>query len=568
MSSEKDVKHTELKYGAGGLATGSGTYLLGQLPAEFDPTVLASGYTAGGLLLGGAIAHNRWYFSRYQRFLRELGTDGWVDGADMKEASGPRALRAQAAQTRPGLSGRQPLNAYGTRVGKLVSGPKHLRGRRIYSPWSRGMCVLGPQGSGKTAWLIHPVLESPGPTVVASTKPELATLTAPLRKHVGPVHIFNPQQLGTVGNTFSWDPVSGCHRQATADARAWALVRGGGAGESLQGSEFWMQKAQEIIRCYLMAAAIRGWDMDAVMYWANNPDDPTPVSVLEQHPQFVPPGWLGTLRTHLSASHNTRTGYFAQVTSCVGFMDNPTVAAACRPKPGEDFDVQSFLESRSTLYLVGGAEDRRVAPLLTALTEHVFTETKRLASISRAERVDPPLNLLMDEVANITPVPLDQWASDSRGWGITVGAVVQSLSQLSTTWGRDRAETIWENLPTKIVLPGVTNSDDLEMLSYLSGMREVESTSEGESTSKGSGWKSFSTNRSRQRERVVSGSTISGMPKFHAYVLGLGRHPAIVKFEPGQKRAKRQLRRLGKKQAKTAPNLRWQPNAETGGKTA
>jgi len=101
------------------------------------------------------------------------------------------------------------------------------------------------------------------------------------------------------------------------------------------------------------------------MRWANNPDESEPVSILEAYPQVTPHGWLPTLQTHLRASPKTRTGYFATVTSCVGFMDSPTVGAACRPGPGGAFNVEAFLRWRGTLYLVGGAGDKRVAPLLT-----------------------------------------------------------------------------------------------------------------------------------------------------------------------------------------------------------
>ena len=38
-------------------------------------------------------------------------------------------------------------------------------------------------------------------------------------------------------------------------------------------------------------------------------------------------------------------------------------------------------------------------------------------------RLAPTLNFVLDEVANITPVPLDRWAADSRGWGITVTTI-------------------------------------------------------------------------------------------------------------------------------------------------
>jgi type IV secretion system protein VirD4 len=129
----------------------------------------------------------------------------------------------------------------------------------------------------------------------------------------------------------------------------------------------------------------------------------------------------------------------------------------------------AFLKGRGTLYLVGSSIDRRLSPLITALTEHVFYEAQRLASVMPDGRLSPALNMILDEVANTNPVPLDQWASDSRGWGITVIALVQSVAQFATTWGRDKGEVIWENLPTKIVLPGMTADRNLSFSPTLPG---------------------------------------------------------------------------------------------------
>src|SRR5699024_5788353 len=231
----------------------------------------------------------------------------------------------------------------------------------------RPIGIVGPTESGKTQLLINGLVETPGPAVVTSTKTELVEQTQVLRQQRGPTAVFNPQGLGDIENTFSWDPVSGCTDQQVADARAWALVRGGGGKEGIERSDFWAGKAQEIIRCYLMAAALQGWDMGAVMHWSHNPDDWTPVSILEAHPAQVPAGWVGTLPSALQASHATRTGYYATVVSCVSFMDNPRVAAACRPHSAQQFDVAEFIRANGTLYLVGGQQDRRIAPLLTAL---------------------------------------------------------------------------------------------------------------------------------------------------------------------------------------------------------
>jgi type IV secretory pathway TraG/TraD family ATPase VirD4 len=548
MSRDKDVKSTELKYGAGGVGLGglsAGLQAIAQPGGAFTPfieTVATPGMVLGGALLAGAVAHNRWYFAERQKFRREISGDGWVTRYDLRETCGKAALKK--------------IGRPGWRIGKVASGHRNVRGKSVFSVSPRAAAILGPQGSGKSQLLIHPVIDSPGAQVVSSTKTELAEETAVLRSQIGPVLIFNPQSLGDLGNTFFWDPVSGCENQQVAESRAWALVRGGGGAEGTERADFWARKAQEIIRCYLMAAAIQGWDMGAVAHWANNPDDLTPVNILEAHPQHAPAGWVGTLMTAIQASHNTRTGYYATVTSCVGFMDNPTVAMACRPRPDQQFNVADFIASRGTLYLVGGGDDHRIAPLLTALTEHVFSEAKSIASRLPDGRLDPHLSFWLDEAANITPVPLDKWASDSRGWGIQVTAVFQDKSQIETTWGPSKADTIWANLVTKVVLTGLTNQRDLEDLSYLGRTRQVKQISEGENI--GGHGKSVSTNRTYRTEKVIEGHTIANMLMWHAYVIGVARRPVVVKYEPGSDRAKRLLRKLGKaSKARQLPGLAW-----------
>lgn len=569
MPTDKDAKHNEFKAAAGGIGVGALTYLVEHLPIH-NPTYMAHidsvanyGYVAAGLLLAGSVTHNRWYFCARQRLYRTLGEDGWLTQYDLREHAGARAMRGHADYLRPGLPARQglrrqPVTEYGTCVGHLVTGPGRMRHRKVYTPHSRGVLVLGPQGGGKSSWLAHPVFDFPGGAYVTSTKTELIEWCAATRAQRGPVWVFNPAGFGGVNSTFGWDPVLGCDDQAVADARAWALVRGGGGATGVERADFWAQKAQEIIRCYLMAAALRGWDMHAVHYWATHPEDKTPVGILQANPDRVPGAWIGTLETHLAASAPTRTGYFATVVSCVGFMDNPHVARACRPAPGQNFDILQFL-TRGTLFVVGSVEDKRLAPLLTALTEYIFSQAKLVAASSPGRRLANGLAMILDEIAHMTPVPLDRWAADSRGWGITVMAVLQDLAQLRTTWGSDRAQTIYSNLPTKVVLPGVAGREDLEQLAYLAGTRQIEKISSGEHLQAGSDnrW-SMSSHKQTVLEPVITGQTIYGLPKFHAYVLGLAPRAAVVRYEPGFRRARREKLLL----SKAARQRRWPQQAE------
>ena len=537
---EHEVRAAQVRAGGLGATVAAGSAALGTATGVplLDAIALLGG-AAGSVTAAAAACHHRYFFEPNRRFRRELGGPaGWLDEQDLAATAGAGAVRRLAVGT---WGARDPwryaVSVSGWEAGRLVSGPRRLRGRPVYSPWARGVGILGPQGSGKTQYLIPLLLNAPGAAVVPSTKPELAEATMAIRAASGPVYVFNPTRLGALANTFRWDPVAGCADQAVADKRAWALVRGGSPPGGSERAQFWAQKAQEIIRCYLMAAALTGRGMDAVMRWANNPDDPTPTRILRdrtgdprEQAGRVPASWVETLETHIGAAPNTRTGYFATVTTCVNFMDNPTVADACRPG-AEALDVHAFLAGRGTLYMIGGAGDRRLAPLLTALTEYLFDEAQRIAA-RYGGRLPTTLAFLLDEVANITPVPLDRWAADSRGWGITVCAVLQSLAQLATVWGPDAADVIWENLPTKVILPGVANPDDLDHLSYLGGQRWVAHESEGAQVGH-DGHHSQSTSTHRGREPVMAGDVIARMPAWHAYLLGLARHPAVVRYEPG-----------------------------------
>jgi predicted CoA-binding protein len=80
--------------------------------------------------------------------------------------------------------------------------------------------------------------------------------------------------------------------------------------------------------------------------------------------------------------------------------------------------------------------------------------------------------------------------------------------------------------------------DHLRQPPYLAGARTVVQTSEGRSDT-GDGRCTRSRNQSQAREPVVTGHTIYGLPRWHAYVRGLGTKPAIVRFEPGWRRRRR-----------------------------
>ena len=81
--------------------------------------------------------------------------------------------------------------------------------------------------------------------------------------------------------------------------------------------------------------------------------------------------------------------------------------------------------------------------------------------------------------------------------------------------------------------------EDLRTLSFLAGERWVQRDTTGESDG-GNGRMSRSVSHTRTLEPVIAGHTIANLPQWHAYVLGLGRHPAVISYEPGFARVARE----------------------------
>ncbi|WP_030797582.1 TraG/TraD/VirD4 family protein, partial [Streptomyces griseus] len=84
----------------------------------------------------------------------------------------------------------------------------------------------------------------------------------------------------------------------------------------------------------------------------------------------------------------------------------------------------------------------------------------------------------------ICSVPLQRWTADSRGIGITIHAVFQSLAQIYDRYGKYAYQTIWENC-VKLILGGLSNVEHLEDLSKLAGTKRVKQESQSESNSGG-----------------------------------------------------------------------------------
>ena len=84
-------------------------------------------------------------------------------------------------------------------------------------------------------------------------------------------------------------------------------------------------------------------------------------------------------------------------------------------------------------------------------------------------RLDPPLLMALDEIANIAPIAIPNFMADSGGRGIQLAIVSHGLGQLRERWGEHGAQIISDTAGCKVFLPGITDTALLKAASELCG---------------------------------------------------------------------------------------------------
>lgn len=334
-------------------------------------------------------------------------------------------------------------------------------------PLEEHVLVMAPPRTFKTAFLADVILRYPGPVIATTTKADVYALTADARAARGPVHVFNPQGIGSVPSTFRWSPVDGCQDPATAirraDAFAFAVSEKG-----VEDGTFWSAKASDYLRGYFHAAALAGYDLRAVAAWASGADPEVPEQILAA---AGAPQWALTLGELRSEAHKTAATVRMVMSRALSFMADPALAACVLPAPGEGFDIPAFLRDAGTVYLIAEAtgQDAPVAPLFAAMATEIHYTAALTGQASPSGRLDPPLLMGLDEVTQICPVPLPSWLSDSGGKGIQIVAVVHGEAQLAGRWDDHGRQVVLDTSSVKVFLPGITDTTTLDAASKLCG---------------------------------------------------------------------------------------------------
>jgi type IV secretion system protein VirD4 len=330
-------------------------------------------------------------------------------GAGLLAAASRRRQAGMATRAQIASVGREPDAgaAYGTYLGAAV----RARGED-------SALTIAPARAGKTTRLaVGRVVDAPGAVVATSTKADLVHLTAFARAGKPPAHVFDPDRLLGWPTVCRWDIVAGCDdvREAMTRARAMVAARPLGAGRN---SSFFEGASETVLRCLLHAAAIDGKSMREVLGWARDFTDDTPYEILRTHPGAAP-GWVADLRKFcLGAAPETVSSTSMSLSLILKSLADDRVVDLVCPQPGEGLDVEAFVrDGIGTLYLVSeGGDGVSTAPLVTAFASAVVSCARRVSQTRPGGRLDPPLTFVLDEAANVAPLP-DMPAMMSDGGG-------------------------------------------------------------------------------------------------------------------------------------------------------
>ncbi|MGW7280618.1 type VI secretion protein [Streptomyces sp. NPDC054844] len=282
--------------------------------------------------------------------------------------------------------------------------------------------------------------DAAGPALVITSNPALWADTKDARAKLGPAHLYDPNHLCDTPDRLHWSPTAGCEDRQTATTRAAALltpVRPTARLDQAVGDT-----AELLLRSYLHAAAVDGRTVRHVHRWSQGLQVQDAVRILRTNPKAAP-GSAGELEGALTAYPERRDMAQQLTTRALAALSTVNIREACTPNRNDALALDSFIHEQGTLYVVGESiEDLRTSPgampLLTALVSSVVERGRRMAERSSSGRLDPPLTLVLDDVAAVAPLPqLPELLASGADRGMPTLALLRSREQGRARWPHD-----------------------------------------------------------------------------------------------------------------------------------
>jgi len=413
--------------------------------------------------------------------------------------------------------------------------------QRCWSTPEDSVGIVGPPRYGKTSGLIIPaLLYWQGPLVSTSTRGDVLSFTGDHRARLagtgGRVHVYDPFGSEYPGRSLRWTPLAGCTDPSVCYRRVAAMTAVAASGT--ENGDHWRAGAASLLRGYLHAAALDGVPLRTVRRWLARQETRDAVAILRlsASPAAM---WADDLDAVHLLGDRERGSFFSVARTTLEATADPTVLDSCA---GDDLDLDDFLDSCSSLFIIGPSHQQQaIAPLTAGLIDSIAQRAAELAA-ARGGRLDPPLLLALDEVANIAPLQsLPALVSEGGGRGVVTMWAAQSLSQLRVRYGPEAAAAILTATSAKIIFGGMSHGEDLRNISAWAGQvrQSTTSTSFGPAAATGSNRVGIAAGASGQSYQVGSEQrdalpveALQQLAPLHAWLFWRSEPPRMVQARP------------------------------------
>jgi hypothetical protein len=468
------------------------------------------------------------YRSARQRRMELLGREGLADHREVERAFGADRLIGKADVLRPVLTQtNRPVRAadVGWCAGKA-------RSVDVWLSIEHPELYLGPPRSGKGFQLvINAIMAAPGPVIASSVRSDNMAATIKGRSLVGPVAVFDPEGVSGRESTFRWSPLAGCEDPRVAQRRAQVLVAG--TGISRGDNAVWGSTAGGILQALLHAAALDGRSIHDLYRWAQSPAHMGEAARILENQSTE--DWATQLEAIKASDARLQGSQFLGVKEAMRPLDLDSVRTAFDVSADQATDIAEFLAASGTLYPIArwsgeDSDSPSTGRYVTLLFDEFVSTAREVSQTTGLNRLDPPLTIVADELANMHPwANLGQAFAAGSGEGVKVCAVFQSLSQVRTGWGPDVADTLW-NSANVIVLGGNKNPADLEAISKLLADRVVSQTHD--TWSEVAGWFRRGGAEQLSFRPVMMTDDIRRIPEGCGLLIAEANRPVLVDLEP------------------------------------
>jgi type IV secretory pathway TraG/TraD family ATPase VirD4 len=453
---------------------------------------------------------------------RSMATRSDVASLDTKRAAAVALRLRPALAAEYGKASDVAPAQRGVTLGRLLPAGRLL----LQACWEDVILAVFAPRTGKTTSLAVPtILDAPGAVVACSNKADLYLVTAALREADTGCRawLFDPQHITHGTQTWWWNPLGGQLTMDDATRLAGGFVM---AVADDSNREIWGPAANELLSNLIFAAYLGKLTLLEVYRWLFDETTEEPVKLLREHghaaaanslagTQGLPPETRGSV-------------YFTARAGMSSLRDNE-IARWVTPQQGlPEFVPANFVETRQTLYLLSKnvAGGTSAASLVSALTTEVRVAAER-AGERRGGRIDPPLLLVLDEVANICRIrDLPEQYSHMGSRSIIPIAILQSYAQGERVWGKAGMKELWGAATIKLIGSGADDADFAEDISRIIGEHDVDVLSYSRGQSGGS------SSTSTRRERILPAAAVRALPKTHAVLLATGIKPAMIRLLP------------------------------------